>query len=94
MGNEKCFEDAFKNAEPKVDGMNTEQFADMVADKFKAEFPVTMTSFEQAYGHEKAMKIAHMMIIDGDIFTLCKCFFMSGYYERIHDEKKGGPDHA
>ena len=89
---DKWIENAFENAEPMIDGMDVDEFAEHIEKLFIEDFPHTMTCYTEAFGEKTAMKFAKMMLLDRDVLQLCKCFFTAGYRMRgeWEKEKKGG----
>jgi hypothetical protein len=74
----KWIEDAFKEAQPKIDGKTIDEFAH------------TMVGYTLSFGPKAAAEATVAMMEHKSIATLVKCFFAAGYKVRMDEDKKGG----
>ena len=79
---EKWIINAFTDALPTFDGKSLEDFADHVENTFTEAFPAIMAAYEAAFGDNKAMKFAMMMLADTDLLPFLQCFFTGGYHAK------------
>lgn len=86
----KWIEDAFKEAQPKIDGKTFDDFAEHMEKAFKGEFAHTMVGYTLAFGPKSAAEATAAMMELKSVATLVKCFFAAGYKVRMDEEKKGG----
>lgn len=86
----KWIEDAFKEAQPKIDGKTIEEFSHYMDEAFHKEFGHTMVGFTLAFGPEAAAEATVAMMESKTIARLAQCFFAAGYKVRMEEEKKGG----
>ena len=86
----KWIEDAFKAAQPKIDGKTVEEFSDYMNEAFRKEFGHTMVGYALAFGPKDAATATVAMMEHQAIHRLAMCFFASGYKVRMDEEKKGG----
>lgn len=86
----KWIEDAFNEAQPKIDGKTVDEFAEHLCEAFNREFTHTMVSFALSFGFSQASEATVAMMEHESVATLVKCFFSAGYKARMEEEKKGG----
>ena len=86
----KWIEDAFNEAQPKIDGKTVEEFAAHMEDAFESEYAHTMVSFMLSFGPSYATEATVAMMEHKSVATLVKCFFAAGYKARMEEENKGG----